>query len=176
MHGAKAIPIATIERSSRSRSSSRCEIRVPSASFSGSSLMGGRRWGLGGWRRLGGGRGRRLRRFLRRRAPRLLELHFLFQLLAELARHGSGPANPPAYLGHHTRKLLRSQHDQCQDEDDQDFGKTALEQVTRSDRSWAGRWRWAGYRSSSPPRRTRHPSQSASEASFARSRPRSWPS
>src|SRR6185312_13560100 len=40
MHGMNASPTAISARISRSRSSSRCEISVPSASFSGSSLMG----------------------------------------------------------------------------------------------------------------------------------------
>src|SRR5580700_4745053 len=55
-----ASPTATSERSSRSRSSRRCEISVPSAKVSGSSLIGARRGrGVGGRRvrcALAGGR------------------------------------------------------------------------------------------------------------------------
>src|SRR6516225_10850413 len=112
---------ATSARSSRSRSSNRCEINVPSASFSGSSLIGAACWrgprrvrigaafvvgeGLGGhlgraaaslrlgWLR-GGHRLDRLRRGGALCLARLLELDFLLELLAELARHGSGSSHP----------------------------------------------------------------------------------
>src|ERR1700730_14857171 len=40
MHGRKTNATVTIERMSRSSRSSKCEISVPSTSFSGSSLMG----------------------------------------------------------------------------------------------------------------------------------------
>jgi len=60
------------------------------------------------------------------RLARLLDLHFLLELLAELSRHGARPADPTADLGHHTRQLLRSQHDERQDEDDQDFEEAPL--------------------------------------------------
>src|SRR5215469_10593860 len=168
------MPTATSARSNRSRSSRRCEIRVPSASFSGSSLIigaarlrgpSGGRVGSGGagglnvisgWRgvarlrvvRVGdlgrqlaaaavGGRVRRRGgagsfpvrlvgaryRLNRRRGrgallclARLLELHFLLELLAKLTRHGAGSSDPTAEFRHHARQLLRSQHDQRQDE------------------------------------------------------------
>src|SRR5256886_16809523 len=109
-----AIATATSARSSRSRSSSRCEMSVPSASFSGASLIGARvgphgfrvraggvggvgvREGIGGHNRsFGGRRAQRWRRRHRRGGGRclrlagLLELHLLFELLAELARHGA---------------------------------------------------------------------------------------
>src|SRR5262249_53520562 len=144
-----ASPTATSARNRRSRSSSRCEISVPSASFSGSSLIGAARLcgsrggGVGGGGRVaGGGVGGHRRRMavgarcaggrgggwrLRRRGRGgalglacLLELHFLLELLAELTRHGTGSSHPAADFGHHARQLLRSQHDQRQDEDDQD--------------------------------------------------------
>jgi hypothetical protein len=60
------------------------------------------------------------------RLARLLDLHFLLELLAELSRHGPRPADPTADLGDHTRQLLRSQHDERQDEDDQDFEEAPL--------------------------------------------------
>jgi hypothetical protein len=69
------------------------------------------------------------------RLTRLLELHFLFELLAELPRHGPRPANPAANLGDDARQFLRSQHDQRQDEDDQDFEEPAFEQIRCSGRS-----------------------------------------
>src|SRR5579862_5798821 len=142
------MPTATSARSSRSRSSRRCEISVPSASFSGSSLIGARRGahvraaGVGGMgvgvglRQRGSGLRRRRRRRGRRgrrrgalRAAGLLQLHFFLQLLAELARHGARAADPAAEFGDHARQLFRSQHDERQDENDQDLGKSPFEQI-----------------------------------------------
>src|SRR6185503_20153859 len=47
--------------------------------------------------------------------------------LLELARHGTGPAYPAAHLAHDARQLLRSQHDERQDEDDQDLRESDVE-------------------------------------------------
>src|SRR6516165_9399640 len=193
------MPTATSARNSRSRSSNRCEIRVPSASFSGSSLIGaarlrvvrvgdigrqlvpsavrGRVQRSGGTRafpgRLGGG-GHRLNRRRRGGAlclARLFELHFLLELLAKLTRHGAGSSDPTAHFRHYTRQLLPSPHDQRQDEDDQYLREPALEQITCSVRSWC--------RSSSRPPGIPRPdprSGSASVGCSAPPRTRSSPS
>src|SRR6516225_7526495 len=103
------MPTATSARSSRSRSSSRCEISVPSASFSGSSLIGAARLrGLSGGRvAVGCPVARRVRRRGGYRLDRrrwggtlglagLLELYFLLELLTKLPRHGARPSDPTA--------------------------------------------------------------------------------
>src|SRR5580704_9284157 len=106
------MPTATSARSSRSRNSSRCEISVPSASFSGSTLIGvlrtSGRGGAGGLtmdvREFDGwGCGLVYWRWCRRRRGRgalraacLFQLYLFLELLAELARHGTCPPDPAA--------------------------------------------------------------------------------
>jgi hypothetical protein len=57
----------------------------------------------------------------------LLEVHFLFELVLELARHGTGTPDPAAYLAGNTRQLFRSQHDECEDENNQDLREADVE-------------------------------------------------
>src|ERR1700722_9084711 len=126
----KNSPTAASARISRERSSSRCEISVPSESFSGSSLMGCRVWGGGV---CGGGRlrGRRCYRW-RRRARGIYDrplhvLGFLFELVAKLAGHRARIAEPPADQSRHLRQLVRAQHDERDHKNDQELRKAALE-------------------------------------------------
>src|ERR1700722_14740390 len=124
----KNTPTAASARMSRERSSSRCEISVPSASFSGSSLMG---WGIGrgGVRADGGLRCERSHRgcggLIGRRTLQILR--FLLELIAELARHGARVAEPAADEGGNLRQFVRAQNDQGDHKNDQQFRKTALE-------------------------------------------------
>ncbi len=57
----------------------------------------------------------------------LLEGDLLFELLFELARHGAGPPQDLADLRGNLGQPFGSQHDQRQDEDNQDLGKTDVE-------------------------------------------------
>jgi hypothetical protein len=59
--------------------------------------------------------------------PHLLEVHFLFQLLLELPRHGACAAYQATYLAGDTRQLFRSQHDECQDENNQNLREADVE-------------------------------------------------
>src|SRR6185437_14550571 len=59
--------------------------------------------------------------------PAAVDVDLILELLLELARHGTGPAYPAAHLAHDARQLLRSQHDERQDEDDQDLRESDVE-------------------------------------------------
>src|SRR5450631_838078 len=108
--GMKQMPTASIAFSNRSRSSSKCEISVPSASPPGSpsdSLIG--RFAVGVRLRL---RRRRQpvaigRRLLVALLHQLLRAHFALELLAELTRNGARPAHPITDLTGHFGKPLR---------------------------------------------------------------------
>src|SRR5579862_162281 len=121
---------------------------------------------------------RRLRRLVRRgsrlRLAGLLELHLLLELLAELPCHDTRAARPAPDLGHDAWKLFRSQHDECQDEDDYDLRESALEQIRRSVRSVRA-LRRSSLRIPGT-RRPDCPSESAWAGCSPLLRPRSWPS
>jgi hypothetical protein len=55
------------------------------------------------------------------RFARILQIDLLFELLPELARHATRAAYPAADLGCHTREFFRSQHNECQDENEQNL-------------------------------------------------------
>src|SRR6188474_1183961 len=128
--GRKTIAIAIIDRSSRSRSSSRCEISVPSASCSGSRVSGligpARRRSLGG-----AGRRRRVDgpRLGRRIAQRVV-LRLLLELRTELSSHGAGAPRPAAQVGRELRQSLWSEHQQSDREDQRDLGEADLEHTS----------------------------------------------
>src|SRR5512137_2608024 len=143
--GTKAMNTAMTDLSSRSRSSSRCEISVPSASGSGSpggvALIGRRCRGLdrgffgtgdGGGDRLGGPRpmnrgGRRGHRRGTGVVLQRVELDFLFELGAQLAGHRTGAARPAADVSRELRQSLRPEDEQRDPEDQDDLGETHLE-------------------------------------------------
>src|ERR1700691_3642720 len=164
--GMKQMPTASIAFSRRSRSSSKCEIRVPSASSSGPppSLIGQlagdetlSRWlahrrGFGSWGfderrrcnrrwRLDGGGGRS--RFVRRGCTRLALLFqkffgadFALQLFAQLPRHHARSSQPAADLACDLGQALRTQHDQCDGRGEQDLRKSNIKHAASGVRFW----------------------------------------
>src|SRR6185437_6386044 len=64
---------------------------------------------------------------LRTARPVAIEIDLFLELLLELPGHGARPADPAADLAHDARQLLRTQHDERQDEDDQDLGEPDIE-------------------------------------------------
>src|SRR5262245_34923161 len=129
--GTKTTKTAIVDLSSRSRSSSRCEISVPSASCSGSRLSE-----LIGPARLRGGicgpgRRRGVNRLLRRRVAERVVLRFLFELRAQLPRHRARAPGPAAEIRGELRQALRAEHQERDPEDQDDLGKSDLEHRLR---------------------------------------------
>ena len=54
-------------------------------------------------------------------------VRFFLELVAELARHGARAAHPAPHLLGELGQLLRPEHDQCQREDQQQFGESDFE-------------------------------------------------
>src|SRR5450759_1774540 len=125
----KKSPTTASARMSRERSSSRCEISVPSTSVSGSSLIGGGIRGGGIFRnkRLWWQRRRRGRRRRRIHDRALHIVGFLLQLITELARHRARVAEPAPHERRHLRQFLRAEHDERDHKNDQQLGKATLE-------------------------------------------------
>src|SRR6202030_117850 len=114
--GMKQIPTASMAFSNRSRSSSKCEISVPSASplgFSPGSVIG---WRGGGDRARGVVLGvrRRMRVYARvvGLLPHLVRAHFAFQLFGELPGHGTRAPHPVADLAGNLRQAFRPEYDE----------------------------------------------------------------
>src|SRR5262245_23725211 len=120
---------AIVARSSRSRSSRRWEISVPSASVSGS-RTGSLMWTLSVARwiyRWGRSRWRGCRCDL---AIGFLEGHFLIELLSKLPGHCSCAAHPASDLCRELRQALGTEHDERQAKDQHQLGKANLEHQT----------------------------------------------
>src|SRR6185503_11479531 len=119
--GRKTIRIAIIDLSSRPRSSSRCEISVPSASSSVSRVSGL----IGPARPLrfvrSGGRRRVDRLPVGRRIAKWVVLCFLLELGAELPSHGAGATRPAAEVSRELRQSRGSEYQQGDREDQRDL-------------------------------------------------------
>ncbi len=143
------MPTASIAFSNRSRSSSKCETRVPSASSSvrlrahslgglpASAAAGGGSVGCGGamvggfvgWN---GAAGARLVLLFQQ----LFRADLAFQLLAQLARHRARSSQPVADLARDFGQALWPQHDQSDGRGEQDLRKSNIKHATSRVRFW----------------------------------------